>query len=198
MWAEQTSCVWNQILRLIFSRFTNGARCGLTGKFFSFVAVKALCGWIGVKSGDCSSIQKICSHWAVRTYSGSVVILMLRCTGRTNTAIGCLMGWLCAFDAKEALVEVVVKSRRHGVVEEVASSWTSSAGGSSTLMIRIRSDWAICTVSFFGVGVGADGTVDALRRVGQTRLSRVSASRAIFALRGSSESYFIGVGANRA
>ena len=87
---------------------------------------------------------------------------MLRFTGRTNAAIGRLISWLCAFDAKEALIEVAVKSWRSGVIEEITSSRASSAGGSSTLMIRVRANWAICTSNIFCMGIGTGGTVGAV------------------------------------
>jgi hypothetical protein len=41
---------------------------------------------------------------------------MLYFTGRTNAAIAGLIRWLRAFAAKEALIEVVVKGGRSGVV----------------------------------------------------------------------------------
>jgi hypothetical protein len=63
-----------------------------------------------MKSGECGVVFKKSPSWTILADGRSVVVLMLRFPSGAYAAVGRLMCWLGAFDAKEALIEVAVES----------------------------------------------------------------------------------------
>ena len=49
--------VWKRVLVLVRSSMTNCTWRGLTGEFFSFVAMEALSNWVGVKEGRSGVVE---------------------------------------------------------------------------------------------------------------------------------------------
>ena len=183
---------------LKFPSQANGAGCGSTGEFFSFFAVTALKGGVGVKGGGSGVVEEKSSGWALHAKGSSVVDLMLCFTRGANAAVGGAMGGLGAFDAEEALVKVIVLGEGGGVVQQVASSGAVDAGRGGAWLIGVRSDGASGAGGFSGVGVGTDGAVGTFCGEGETGLSGIGAGGATFALGVGGESEFVGVGAGGA
>ena len=141
-WAHGTRGVGNWKLMLVFPSRANGAGCGSTGEFFSFFAVTALTGGVGVKGGGSGVVEEKSSGWALYAKGGSIVVLMLCFARGANAAVGGALGGLGAFDTEEALVEVIVLGEGGGVVQQVASSGAVGAGRGGAWLIGVRSDGA--------------------------------------------------------